>query len=78
MSKTDDLNAALTDLATEMATNNAAIETELTRIATPGISDADADAAIAKIRGLISDNKAEVDKLTAIQTPPAPPATPAA
>lgn len=66
MSKADELKAAIDDLATEMADNNAAIEKELTRIVAPGTSDADVDAAVTRIRSLISDNKAEVDKLKAI------------
>lgn len=61
----DDLKAAIADLATELADNNAEIETLLTKITTPGTSDADVAAAVASIRGLISDNKAEVDKAKA-------------
>lgn len=61
----DDLKAAIADLATELADNNAEIETLLTKITTPGTSDADVAAAVASIRRLISDNKAEVDKAKA-------------
>ena len=61
----DDLKAAIADLATEMADNNAEIEVLLTKIATPGTSDADIATAVAAIRGLISDNKTEVDKAKA-------------
>ena len=65
MAAVDDLKAAIADLATELASNNAEIETLLTKITAPGTSDADVAAAVAQIRGLISDNKAEVDKAKA-------------
>lgn len=65
MAAVDDLKAAIADLATELADNNAEIEALLTKIATPGTSDADVQAAVASIRTLISDNKAEVDKAKA-------------
>lgn len=65
MAAVDDLKAAIADLATELADNNAEIETLLTKITAPGTSDADVAAAVAQIRGLIVDNKAEVDKAKA-------------
>ncbi len=65
MSALDDLKAAIADLATELADNNAEIEALLTKIATPGTSDADIAAAVTSIRSLIADNKTEVDKAKA-------------
>jgi len=65
VSATDDLKAAIADLATQMADNNAEIETLLTKITAPSSSDADVEAAVAQIRSLITDNKAEVDKAKA-------------
>jgi chromosome segregation ATPase len=65
MAAIDDLKAAIADLATELADNNAEIEALLTKISTPGTSDADIAAAVADIRGLIATNKAEVDKAKA-------------
>lgn len=65
MAAVDDLKAAIADLATELADNNAEIEVLLTKITTPGTSDADVATAVATIRSLISDNKAEVDKAKA-------------
>ncbi len=70
----DDLKSAITDLATQLAANNAEIETLLTKITATGTSDADVEAAVASIRDLITSNKAEVDKATAATTTPAPPA----
>src|SRR5450631_1153369 len=65
MAAIDDLKAALADLATELASNNAEIETLLTKITAPQTSDADVAAAVAQIRSLISDNKTEVAKAQA-------------
>lgn len=65
MAALDDLKAAIADLATELADNNAEIEVLLGKITAPGTSDADVAAAVAQIRSLISDNKAEVDKAKA-------------
>jgi len=65
MSALDDLKSALNDLASELADNNAEIEALLSKITTPGTSDADVAAAVQQIRGLIADNKAEVDKAKA-------------
>ncbi len=65
MSAADDLKAAIADLATELADNNAEIEALLAKITAPGTSDADVAAAVASIRGLIADNKTEVDKAKA-------------
>jgi chromosome segregation ATPase len=65
MSALDDLKSAIADLAAELADNNAEIETLLTKITTPGTSDADVQAAVTSIRALIADNKTEVDKAKA-------------
>ena len=65
MAAIDDLKAALADLATELASNNAEIETLLTKITAPQTTDADVAAAVAQIRSLISDNKTEVAKAQA-------------
>lgn len=65
MSALDDLKSAITDLGAQFTANNAEIETLLTRITTPGTSDADIAAATQSIRDLITANKAEVDKATA-------------
>ena len=73
MSALDDLKSALADLSTQLAANNADIETLLTKIVAPGTSDADVEAAVASIRDLTAANKAEVDKAVAATTP-APPA----
>lgn len=62
MSALTDLKAALDDLATQLVVNNAEIETLLTKITTPGTSDADVEAAVTQIRSLITDNAAEVAK----------------
>ena len=65
MAALDDLKSAIADLTTELTANNAEIETLLTKITAPGTSDADVAAAVASIRGLISDNTAEVAKAKA-------------
>ena len=65
MSALTDLQAAINDLADELKTNNAEIETLLTKITATGTSDADVEAAVTQIRSLLSDNKAEVDKAAA-------------
>jgi chromosome segregation ATPase len=65
MSALTDLKAALDDLATQLVVNNAEIETLLTKITTPGTSDADVEAAVTQIRSLITDNAAEVAKAQA-------------
>ena len=65
MAAVDDLKSAIADLTTELTANNAEIETLLTKITAPGTSDADVAAAVASIRGLISDNTAEVAKAKA-------------
>jgi hypothetical protein len=52
-------------LATELTTNNAEIETLLTKITATGTSDADVEAAVTQIRSLITDNAAEVAKAQA-------------
>ena len=77
MSALDDLKSALADLSTQLAANNAEIDTLLTKIAATGTSDADVEAAVASIRDLTAANKAEVDKAVAATTP-APPAPAAA
>ena len=65
MSALTDLQSAIKDLATELADNNAEIETLLTKITASGTSDADVAAAVASIRGLIKDNTDEVAKARA-------------
>ena len=65
MAAIDDLKAAIADLATELTANNAEIDALLTKIGTPGTSDADVAAAVASIRDLIASNKTEVDKAKA-------------
>lgn len=65
MSALTDLQAAIADLTTALAANNAEIDTLLTKIATPGTSDADIAAATQSIRDLITANTAEVDKAKA-------------
>ena len=62
MSALTDLKAAIADLATQLASNNAEIETLLGKITTPGVSDADIADAVTQIRSLITDNAAEVAK----------------
>jgi chromosome segregation ATPase len=65
MAAIDDLKAAIADLTTELADNNAEIEALLSKITAPGTSDADVAAAVQSIRDLIASNKAEVDKAKA-------------
>ena len=65
MAAIDDLKSAINDLSTQLAANNAEIETLLTKITTPGTSDADIAAAVQSIRDLTAANKTEVDKATA-------------
>lgn len=65
MSAKDDLNAAIADLSIQIDTNNAEIETLLTKILNApagGTSDADIADAVAQIRTLIQKNKDEVTK----------------
>ena len=73
MSALDDLKSALADLSTQLAANNAEIDTLLTKITATGTSDADVEAAVASIRDLTAANKAEVDKAVAATTPPTSP-----
>ena len=65
MSAADDLKAAIADLTTALEANNAEIDALLTKITTPGTSDADVQAAVTQIRSLISTNAAEVAKAQA-------------
>lgn len=65
MSDETDLAQAVADLATALSTNNAEIETLLTKITTPGVSPAAVQAAVASIRGLIKTNADEVAKAQA-------------
>jgi len=62
MSALTDLQAALTDLGTALTANNAEIDLLLTKITNPGTSDADVEAAVTSIRGLIAANATEVAK----------------
>lgn len=65
MSALDDLKSAIADLATQLAANNAEIDALLTKISTPGTSDADIAAAVQSIRDLTAANATEVDKAKA-------------
>ena len=65
MAAIDDLKAAIADLATQLAANNTEIDLLLTKITTPGTSDADIAAAVQSIRDLTAATKAEVDKAAA-------------
>jgi len=65
MSDLTDLQSAIADLSTALATNNAEIDTLLTKITAPGVSSADVQAAVTSIRGLITTNAAEVAKAQA-------------
>lgn len=69
MSKADDLKAAIDELATTIADNHTEVEAQLAIIANPGTSDADVDAAIARIRELNSSVKADVDRLKSDNPP---------
>jgi hypothetical protein len=60
MTDLTDLQSAVTDLTTELASNNAEIVTLLTKITTPGVSSADVQTAVAAIRVLITDNQKAV------------------
>lgn len=51
MSALSDLQAALADLGTALTANNAEIDLLLTKITSPGTSDADIEAAVTSIRG---------------------------
>lgn len=66
MTASDDLKQALADLKTQLDINNTEIETLLTKITTPGSSEADIAAAAQSIRDLIATNKAETDKAAAV------------
>jgi len=68
MAAIDDLRSAIADLGTQLDANNAAIDALLTKITTPGSSDADVESAVTSIRSLISANQAELAKIN----PPAP------
>lgn len=70
MAKIDDLNAALDDLTNTVNEAVVEIEAQLKIITTPGISDAQADAAIARIQGVTTSLKTEVANLKA-DNPPA-------
>lgn len=65
MSALSDLQAAIVDLGTALTANNAEIDLLLTKITSPGTSDADIAAAVTSIRGLITTNAAEVAKAQA-------------
>ena len=78
MSALDDLKSALADLSTQLAANNAEIDLLLTKITATGTSDADVEAAVASIRDLTAANKAETDKLAALNSPTPPAPAPAA
>ena len=65
MAAIDDLKQAITDLGTQLAANNAEIDALLTKITTPGTSDADIATAVQSIRDLTAANKTEVDKAVA-------------
>lgn len=63
MAKIDELKTALDELATSVTESNAEIETQLAVIANPGTSDADVDAAIARIREVKASVQSGVDRL---------------
>lgn len=65
MSANDDLKAAIADLGTQLAANSAEIDLLLTKITTPGTSDADVAIAVQAIRDLTTANKAEIAKAQA-------------
>ena len=65
MAAIDDLKTAIADLAAQLATNNAEIETLLGKITAPGATDAQIAEAVASIRTLTAANKAETDKAVA-------------
>lgn len=65
MTALTDLQSAIADLSTALTANNAEIEVLLTKITAPGTSDADVEAAVTAIRGLITTNAAEVAKAQA-------------
>ena len=65
MTALTDLQSAIADLTTALTTNNAEIETLLTKITAPGTSDADVEAAVTSIRALIATNATEVAKAQA-------------
>lgn len=67
MSRTNELGQALDDLNTAQSSNFAEMDELLTKIGTPGTSDADVDAAIARIRVLIDASNAEVAKAKATE-----------
>lgn len=70
MSKADELKAAIDDMAAAVSEAVVEIEAQLQVIANPGTSDADVDAAIARIRDMTATMKTEVDHLKA-DNPPA-------
>ena len=65
MALEDDLKQAIADLSTQLTTNNAEIETLLTKITTPGVSPAVVQQAVSDIRALITSNATEVAKAQA-------------
>lgn len=68
MAAIDDLKQAIADLATALTDNTNEIEVLLQKIATSqaGTPDADIQSAVSQIRGLIAQNKTEVDKAKAV------------
>ncbi len=64
MTALSDLQAAVADLVTSNAAMSAAIDALLAKITAPGTSDADVEAIVTQIRGLISANTAELAKIT--------------
>ncbi len=65
MSAEDDLTAAINDLTAAVTASNAEIETLLTKITTPGVTDAQVAAHVAAIRALITTSADEVAKAQA-------------
>lgn len=65
MSALSDLKDAISELTTTVQDSNAEIETLLTKITTPGTSDADIAAAVQSIKDLGAGIRAEVDKAKA-------------
>lgn len=70
-SRAAEMNAALDKLATIVTEGMAEIEKQMTVIADPGTSEADMDAAITRVNGIVSTVQAGVDRLKS-DNPPEP------
>ena len=78
MSAFDDLNQALTDLATAISANTVEIDNLLNKIDAGSIPSADVSAVISQIKSLTAGINAEVAKAQSVSpdAPPAPAPTP--